>query len=48
VVDARSGEVLAEATNQVAQTGDPTAHAEIVVIRELAAKGRSDLAGCAV
>ncbi|UZJ24279.1 nucleoside deaminase [Rhodococcus antarcticus] len=48
VVDAQSGEVLAEATNQVAQAGDPTAHAEIVAIRELAAAGRSDLSGCTV
>lgn len=48
VVDAESGEVLSEATNQVAQAGDPTAHAEIVAIRELAAAGRSDLSGCTV
>ncbi len=48
VVDATSGEVLIEAANQVAQAGDPTAHAEIMAIRELASQGRSDLAGCDV
>ncbi|RUR07615.1 nucleoside deaminase [Legionella sp. km772] len=34
----RNGVILAEATNQVAQTKDPTAHAEIVAIREATAK----------
>ncbi|MDO9352187.1 MAG: hypothetical protein Q7T55_00740, partial [Solirubrobacteraceae bacterium] len=43
VVDAASGEVLHEATNQVVQSGDKTAHAEITAIRELAALGRTDL-----
>jgi guanine deaminase len=48
VVDAGTGEVLVEATNQVAQRGDTTAHAEIEAIRTLAGRGRGDLAGCDV
>ncbi|WP_299050999.1 nucleoside deaminase [uncultured Nocardioides sp.] len=48
VVDATSGEVLHEATNQVSQSGDMSAHAEITAIRELAAAGRTDLTGCDV
>ena len=48
VVDAESGEVIHEATNQVAQTGDVTAHAETTAIRELAAAGRTSLQGCDV
>lgn len=48
VVDTATGEVLMEATNQVAQTGDTTAHAEITAIRRLAEQGRSGLAGCSV
>ena len=48
VVDQGSGEVLVEATNQVSQSGDVSAHAEIVAIRELAAAGRTDLTGCDV
>ncbi|CAB4899021.1 unannotated protein [freshwater metagenome] len=48
VVEASTGEVLAEARNQVAQTGDKTAHAEVVAIRELAAEGRDTLEGCDV
>ncbi len=48
VVDHATGRVLAEATNQVAQSGDLTAHAEITAIRELAAAGRTDLSGCDV
>ncbi|WP_048307248.1 nucleoside deaminase [Halomonas sp. PR-M31] len=48
VVDQKSGEILHEATNQVSQSGDLSAHAEITAIRELAAKGRTDLSGCEV
>ncbi len=48
VVDQKSGEVLHEATNQVTQSGDVSAHAEITAIRELAATGRTDLTGCDV
>lgn len=48
VVDATTGEVLCEATNQVEQSGDKSAHAEIMAIRELAAGGRTDLGGCDV
>ncbi|MCH9755599.1 MAG: nucleoside deaminase [Gammaproteobacteria bacterium] len=35
---ARAGKIVAEATNQVVQTHDPTAHAEMVAIREATAK----------
>lgn len=45
IVDA-DGQVLTEAANQVAQTGDVTAHAEITAIRALAEQGRTSLAGC--
>ncbi|QWC84630.1 nucleoside deaminase [Nocardioidaceae bacterium] len=48
VVDRASGEVVHEATNQVAQTGDVTAHAETTAIRELAGLGRTTLQGCDV
>ena len=34
----RDGEVLAESANKVAQTNDPTAHAEILAIREACMK----------
>ena len=46
-VIAKHGQILAEAANQVAQTHDPTAHAEIVAIREASAKLESEnFAGC--
>ncbi|MEP7091747.1 MAG: nucleoside deaminase [Nocardioidaceae bacterium] len=48
VVDRKTGMVLHEATNQVSQTGDVSAHAEITAIRELATAGRTDLKGCDV
>ena len=41
----REGEVVVEAVNHVAQTGDPTAHAEIRAIRAAAEQGVSDLRG---
>jgi guanine deaminase len=43
----KDDQVLAEAVNQVAQTHDPTAHAEIVAIREAArVTGSEHLTGC--
>lgn len=48
VVDRANGRILHEATNQVAQSGDVSAHAEITAIRALAAEGRKDLSGCDV
>lgn len=41
----RDGEVVVEASNHVAQTGDPTAHAEILAIRQAAEQGITDLRG---
>lgn len=38
----REGEVVVEATNQVAQTGDVTAHAEIQALRIAAERGLTD------
>ncbi len=38
LVDTVSGEVLAQAGNRVEELSDPTAHAEILVIREAAAR----------
>ena len=43
----KDGAILAEAVNRVAQTHDPTAHAEICAIREAAAKLQSEhFTGC--
>src|SRR5688572_24480242 len=40
----RDGEVIARAVNRIHETGDPTAHAELVAIREAAqALGRPRL-----
>ena len=47
LVDASSGAVIAAAGNRVEEAGDPTAHAEMVVIREGAKKfGRPRLEAC--
>jgi tRNA(Arg) A34 adenosine deaminase TadA len=44
---ARGQEIIAEAVNLVAQTHDPTAHAEIVAIRQASAKlGTEHFTGC--
>ena len=46
-VIAKQGDVLAEAANQVAQTHDPTAHAEMCAIREGSQKlGSEHFTGC--
>jgi tRNA(Arg) A34 adenosine deaminase TadA len=43
----RDGAVIAEGTNLVTSTNDPTAHAEVVAIRQAAAGlGRFSLEGC--
>jgi guanine deaminase len=45
----REGAILAEETNQVTASNDPTAHAEIVAIREACRRlGSFQLAGCDV
>ncbi len=47
IVDAISGEILARAGNETEARSDPTAHAEILVIRAAAAKVAAPrLAGC--
>ncbi|WP_296993533.1 deaminase, partial [Thalassospira sp. UBA1131] len=47
LVDADSGEVLARAGNLTEEMNDPTAHAEILVIRAAAgAKGEPRLPNC--
>ncbi|MBS9532407.1 nucleoside deaminase [Mycobacterium sp. M1] len=45
----RDGTILAEAANQVAQTHDPTAHAEILAIRDACTKiGSEHLTGATI
>jgi guanine deaminase len=45
----KEGAVIAEGTNQVTSANDPTAHAEILVIREACNKlGVFDLRGCEI
>lgn len=41
----RDGEVVVQATNHVAQTGDPTAHAEVMALRAAAEQGVTSLEG---
>lgn len=48
-VIARDGEILAESPNRVSPTNDPTAHAEILAIREACTRlGTEHLTGCTV
>lgn len=48
-VIARNGEVIAESPNLVAQTKDPTAHAEILAIREACTRLATEhLSGCTI
>ena len=45
----RNGEVIAVAHNEVIGTNDPTAHAEVLAIRRVAAKlGRFDISDCVI
>lgn len=44
-----NGQIIAEGHNQVTSCNDPTAHAEVVAIREACkAKGTFDLSGCEI
>lgn len=48
-VVAKDGEIIAEGYNQVTSTNDPTAHAEMVVIRKACKKlGNFQLDGCII
>ena len=45
----RNGEIIAETANRVTLNNDPTAHAEVLAIREAANKlGNFDLSGCEI
>ena len=45
----KDGNIVAEGANQVTSTNDPTAHAEVVAIREACKKlGAFDLEGCEI
>jgi tRNA(Arg) A34 adenosine deaminase TadA len=46
LVDGATGEILARAGNRTEAAADPTAHAEMLVIRDAAAGGAARLAGC--
>jgi tRNA(Arg) A34 adenosine deaminase TadA len=47
LIDSASGEILARAGNRTEEAADPTAHAEMLVIREAAANAAAPrLAGC--
>ena len=41
IAESETGVIFAEATNAVAQTGDPTAHAEMLAIRQASQKLRT-------
>lgn len=46
---AKDGKIIAEGTNRVTSTNDPTAHAEVVAIREACRKlGAFELSGCEI